>query len=127
MMIFIGLMVVGPSCSESETEDSTSNASAEKAEATVETPESNKLVIYSGRSEKLVGPVIEQFAQTSGIDVEVKYGKTAEIAATIMEEGSNSPADVFFAQDPGGLGVIEANDMFIALPDTITLLVPDNR
>ena len=127
MMIFIGLMVVGPSCSESETEDSTSNASAEKAAATVEAPESNKLVIYSGRSEKLVGPVIEQFAQTSGIEVEVKYGKTAEIAATIMEEGSNSPADVFFAQDPGGLGVIEANDMFIALPDTITGLVPDNR
>ena len=67
MMIFIGLMVVGPSCSESETEDSTSNASAEKAAATVEAPESNKLVIYSGRSEKLVGPVIEQSAQTSGL------------------------------------------------------------
>jgi len=133
MMIFVGLMVVGPSCAESDTEESTSTTSSTTSETTQATaaptpePESNKLVIYSGRSEKLVGPIIEQFALTSGIDVDVKYGKTAEIAATIMEEGSNSPADLFFAQDPGGLGVIEANDMFIALPDTITGLVPDNR
>ncbi|MFP3855207.1 MAG: iron ABC transporter substrate-binding protein, partial [Anaerolineales bacterium] len=41
-------------------------------------------------------------------------GKTAELAATIAEEGENSPADVFFAQDPGGLGAL--TDRFIALP-----------
>mgnify|MGYP006086023809 FL=1 len=119
-MLFAALIILGTSCSESETaETSTAEAAPE--------PESNNLVIYSGRSEKLVGPVIEQFSLASGIDIKVKYGKTAEIAATIMEEGSNSPADVFFAQDPGGLGVIEANDMFIVLPDTITGLVPDNK
>ena len=60
-----------------------------------------KLVIYSGRKESLVGPIIEQFKAASGIEVEVKYGSTGEIAATLLEEGKNSPADVFFAQDPG--------------------------
>ena len=120
MMLFAALIILGTSCSDSETAETTTTEAAPE-------PESNKLVIYSGRSEKLVGPVIEQFSLTSGIDIKVKYGKTAEIAATIMEEGSNSPADVFFAQDPGGLGVIEANNMFIVLPDTITGLVPDNK
>lgn len=119
-MLFAALIILGTSCSDSETAETTTTEAAPE-------PESNKLVIYSGRSEKLVGPVIEQFSLTSGIDIKVKYGKTAEIAATIMEEGSNSPADVFFAQDPGGLGVIEANNMFIVLPDTITGLVPDNK
>ncbi|MBG94430.1 MAG: hypothetical protein CL793_04100, partial [Chloroflexi bacterium] len=31
------------------------------------------LVIYSGRKESLVGPIIEQFSESNGINVEVKY------------------------------------------------------
>ena len=78
------------------------------------------LVVYSGRSEKLVQPIIDQFAAASGIEVEVKYGKTAEMAAVLMEEGNNSPADVFWAQDPGGLGAVAEADMFADLPaDTL--------
>ena len=81
------------------------------------------LVVYSGRSESLVDAVIEQFSQASGIDVEVKYGGTAQLAATLLEEGNNSPADIFFAQDPGGLGAVEG--MLSTLPDSILDRVPD--
>src|ERR671917_246833 len=70
------------------------------------TPGEDSLVVYSGRSEELVGPVFEQFEERSGIDVQVRYGETAELAATILEEGENSPADLFFAQDPGALGAL---------------------
>ena len=66
------------------------------------------LVIYSGRGESLVDPIIQQFADVTGIDVEVKYGGTASLAATLLEEGANSPADIFYAQDPGGLGAVES-------------------
>ena len=81
------------------------------------------LTVYSGRSESLVGPVIEQFEVATGINVSVKYGSTPEIAATLLEEGDNSPADVFFAQDPGGLAAVAA--MLAPLPDEIVGLVPD--
>ena len=81
------------------------------------------LVVYSGRSESLVGPIIEQFAEATGIDVKVKYGSTFEIAATLLEEGSNSPADVFFAQDPGGLGAV--SEMLSTLPGDVVLKVPE--
>ncbi len=81
------------------------------------------LVIYSGRSESLVGPVIQQFEDLTGIEVQVNFGSTGPLAATLLEEGSNTPADVFFAQDPGGLGsVIEMLD---TLPTDVTSIVPE--
>ena len=75
------------------------------------------LIIYSGRSESLVAPIIQQFAEASGIDVRVKYAGTSELAATLLEEGDNSPADVFFAQDPGGLGAVQG--MMASLPEDL--------
>ena len=86
--------------------------------------EPGELVVYSGRSESLVGPIIEQFADATGIDVSVKYGSTSEIAATILEEGANSPADIFFAQDPGGLAAVES--MFTVLPSDVLGRVSPN-
>lgn len=87
----------------------------EPATTPVPTPEKESLTIYSGRSEELVGPIIDQFASATGIDVQVRYGSTSEMAATILEEGRNSPADVFYAQDPGGLGAVE--HLFASIPD----------
>ena len=81
------------------------------------TPGPEKLVVYSGRSESLVGPIVEQFEAATGVDVEVRWGNTAELAATLLEEGANSPADVFFAQDPGGLGVVAG--MLAPLPEDV--------
>jgi len=84
-----------------------------------------RLVVYSGRSETLVGPLIEQFKAESGIEVEVRYGDTAELAATLLEEGENSPADIFFAQEPGGLGVVADAGLLAELPQTILSLVDE--
>ena len=101
-----------------------STENKESTTTSVESKDSGVLVIYSGRKESLVGPIIEQFKDATGIDVKVKYGKTGEIAATILEEGDKSPADVFFAQDPGGLGAIANADMLKILPDSILGKVP---
>jgi iron(III) transport system substrate-binding protein len=81
------------------------------------------LTVYSGRSDTLVAPIINDYAEAAGGNVLVKYGGTSELVATLQEEGDKSPADVFFAQDPGGLGAVE--EMFAKLPDSILTKVPD--
>ena len=82
-----------------------------------------ELVIYSGRSESLVDPIIQQFKEATGIDVQVKYAGTGALAATLLEEGGNSPADVFYAQDPGGLAAVA--EMMTLLPSDIIGMTPE--
>jgi iron(III) transport system substrate-binding protein len=76
------------------------------------------LTVYSGREEEIVAPLFEQFETASGIDVEVRYGDSAELVATLAEEGDSSPADVFFAQDAGSLGGAAEAGLLATLPDT---------
>jgi len=81
-----------------------------------------EIVVYSGREEEIVEPLITAFEQSSGIDVKVRYGDSAELAATITEEGDASPADVFFAQDAGSLGGVSSR--LAALPQATLAKVP---
>ena len=91
-----------------------------------------EITIYSGRSENLIGPVFEKFTTETGIEVNVRYGGTAELAATILEEGENTPADIFLAQDAGGLGALAHNNHLQEIPENIIedvdprLKSPDN-
>ena len=67
----------------------------------------DKLVVYSGREQELVEPLYAQFTKDTGIELDVRWGESPELAATIREEGDATPADVFYAQDAGSIGVIE--------------------
>lgn len=90
----------------------------------VEATDPERLVIYSGRSESLIQPIIDQFEESSGIEVDVRYGSTSEMAGVLLEEGENSPADLFYAQDPGGLGALQSAGMLASLPQEVLDKVP---
>ncbi len=128
MMKFITLVVVIvllAACNATPVVDTGSAGDTLNSTDSVEGDTGSTLVIYSGRSDTLVQPIIDQFAEESGIDVEVRYGSTAEMAGVLLEEGDRSPADLFFAQDPGGLGALQEAEMLSTLPDDILAQVPE--
>jgi iron(III) transport system substrate-binding protein len=82
-------------------------------------PVGGEMVVYSGRNEALVGPLLEEMKTDIGVDISVRFGNTAELAATILEEGKNSPADVYFAQDAGALGALAKAGVLAPLPEDL--------
>ena len=85
----------------------------------------NTLTMYSGRIAPILTPAVKQYEEASGFAVKTRYGDSPSLAATIAEEGANSPADIFFAQDAGSLDAVEKRGLLMKLPADILAKVDE--
>jgi iron(III) transport system substrate-binding protein len=85
----------------------------------------DRVTIYSGRTQELIAPLLERFAEESGIGVDVRYGESPDLALLLAEEGDKTPADVFLSQSPGAIGFVDSEEMLTRLPDSILEQVPE--
>lgn len=65
-----------------------------------------ELVVYSGRKDKYVKPIIERFEDATGIEVKLLAGDGSQLANQMIEEKNNPRADVFISSDAGTLGYL---------------------
>jgi iron(III) transport system substrate-binding protein len=94
------------------------------AGATTAPTQTTSLTIYSGREEQLVKPIMERFTRETGIELKVRYASSTSLATALVEEGRNSPADVYWSQEPGTLGLVAARGLLGRLPQATVGKVP---
>ncbi|GAB3711703.1 extracellular solute-binding protein [Nocardiopsis nanhaiensis] len=83
------------------------------------------LTLYSGREEENIDPLVEEFQEETGIELDVRYGDSAEMTAQILEEGEATPADVFFTLEVGGINALAEAGQIATLSDGVLSEVPE--
>ena len=59
--------------------------------------------VYSARQDALIAPLLEQFEEATGIEVNLITGKAEELLTRIKAEGAATPADLLITVDAGNL------------------------
>jgi iron(III) transport system substrate-binding protein len=80
--------------------------------------QTTSLTIYSGRDQALVKPIMDRFTKETGIQLNIRYASSTSLATALVEEGRNSPADIYWSQEPGTLGLVGARGLLARLPQT---------
>ncbi len=88
--------------------------------------EDETITVYSGRSQNLIGPLLERFAEDTGIDVQVRYGGSTDLALLLQEEGDKTPADVFISRSPGPIGFLAERGLLAELDGDVLGLAPSS-
>ncbi|MFQ5991571.1 MAG: extracellular solute-binding protein [Nitrospiraceae bacterium] len=65
--------------------------------------ETDRLVVYSGRAERLIKPVLDSFQDRTGITVGLLSSGTTELVNRLRAEGPRTQADLFITNDAGSL------------------------
>jgi iron(III) transport system substrate-binding protein len=87
----------------------------------------DSITLYSGQHEQTVSVLVADFEKRSGVHVSVRSADEATLANQIMQEGSRSPADVFFAENPPALQVLSEKGLLAKVPASTLAAVPRAR
>lgn len=92
----------------------------------------DELVVFSGRSDKFVKPVIKEFTEETGIKVVLHSAKSTALLNKLRVEGDRTEADLYLSNDAGNLQLGSEMGLFQALPEGMIkdidakLRAPDN-
>jgi len=78
-----------------------------------------ELVVYSGRSDKFVKPVIKEFTKETGIKVVLHSAKSTALLNKLKLEGERTQADLYLSNDAGNLQLGSQMGLFQPLPKNV--------
>lgn len=82
------------------------------------------ITVYNAQHETLAQEWATAFTEETGIPVIIRQGADLEVANQILQEGANSPADVFLTENSPGMVLVDNAGLFEPLPQDILDQVP---
>lgn len=86
----------------------------------------DELVVYLGRSDKFVKPVIKEFTKETGIKVRLHSAKSTALLNKLKVEGERTQADLFLSNDAGNLQLGSDMGLFKPLPKGVSDVIEPN-
>ncbi len=82
------------------------------------------ITLYNGQHEQTTAALVAAFEKQTGITVNVRTGDEAELGDQIMQEGSSSPADVFYTENTPVLEALRERGLLAAVAPSTLAAVP---
>jgi iron(III) transport system substrate-binding protein len=82
------------------------------------------ITLYNGQHEQTTAALVAAFEKQTGIKVDVRTGDEAELGDQIMQEGSSSPADVFYTENTPVLEALREHGLLAAVTPATLAAVP---
>lgn len=84
------------------------------------------ITVYSGQHEQTAQLLVDDFQKRTGAVIKLKSDDEASLAGQILQEGSASPADVFFAENPPALTILQEKGLLARIDAPTLSQVPSD-
>jgi len=82
------------------------------------------ITVYNAQHESLTQEWADAFTKQTGIQVTIRQGSDLEVGNQLVQEGANSPADVFLTENSPGMVLVDNAGLFAPLPEDILAQIP---
>jgi iron(III) transport system substrate-binding protein len=82
------------------------------------------ITVYSGQHEQTTQALVADFQKRTGVTVKLRSSDEASLAGQLLQEGSASPADVFYAENPPALTTVEEKRLLAPVDPSTLSQVP---
>ncbi|GLS17396.1 iron ABC transporter substrate-binding protein [Labrys miyagiensis] len=84
------------------------------------------ITVYNAQHEDLTQAWADAFTKETGIKVTLRNGSDTELGNQLVQEGANSPADVFLTENSPAMVLVDNAKLFAPLPADTLAQVPAN-
>ncbi len=84
----------------------------------------NELTLYNGQHEQTTATLVHNFEHLTGIKVRIRSADEATLANQIIQEGSSSPADVFYTENSPALEALGERGLLVPVQASTLAAVP---
>jgi iron(III) transport system substrate-binding protein len=82
------------------------------------------ITVYNAQHEQLLEELAPDFTDKTGIKVELRNGDDFELANQLVQEGADSPADVFLTENSPAMSLVDSNGLFAPLDADTLAQIP---